>query len=146
MGRADELGAHSRWIVVQIRMLIPTRKLLTYFPSITFPIAILHAQGDAIARFALEPEFRQLVDSGLVFGVGSKRRLRKLRLTARVQHTQDIVIESTDNGRPGFRAETNKTFERQPLLTGFVFRHHPRHCEAFGKALNPQAECNAAWL
>jgi len=32
----------------------------------------------------------------------------------------------------GFRCEDNYTFEKEPISLGWVWRHHRKHCAAFG--------------
>ncbi|MEN6532186.1 MAG: hypothetical protein ABFD89_00890 [Bryobacteraceae bacterium] len=112
-------------------MLIPPSHLTKYFGSLVFPVAVLECASDRLALHADHAQLLRLITQGAVFGIGSRSRIKRLRLSESVNqyNPQPKQVEKENPG--AWRGEDSRTFERQCLSTGFVYRHHPRHCQAW---------------
>ena len=120
-------------------MRIPGCQLHKYFLKAVFPIAVLHEVGDRVLMYATQEELSTLMAQGMVFGVGSRTKLHNVRMRSESAPLDKMVTHPpTSENSPhrtvsflDWRAETSFTVQRQHLSCGVVFRHHPKHCEAF---------------
>ena len=92
MGRWREDG---KWIrpeaigVPFFTMTIPSRKLMSYFPSMVFPANVLFEDSDKVAKVVSQIEMLALIAREQVFGTGTWKRIKKFRLNCPVE---DSVI------------------------------------------------------
>lgn len=120
-----------------LEMLIPSNCLQKYLGKIAFPALILESASDRVALEVDASALLRLIAAGTVCGIGSRSKIRRLRMCdarpASVSPSEAEAHETHEtHDKPSWRAETNQTFIRQQIKGGYVFRHHPRHCEAFG--------------
>ena len=102
-------------------MIVPSSKLSKYLPSIKFPVQVLQPIGDRIAFIVTRPQLEELISLKSVFGVGTYKRIRRLRLYAAVYEKVVLRIRC----RPF--AEDNKT----SFLAGRTWMLHLRRCRAY---------------
>lgn len=75
-------------------VIIPSHKLPAYFQSLQFPVQILEEKGDRIARIEDRAGLLMLIEADVVIGVGTWKRLRRLRLNMPVDALASRRIKS----------------------------------------------------
>lgn len=96
-------------------MIIPSRKLLAYFPTLTFPIPVFEEQSDRIARSVNHTELLALVAKEQVIGVGNWKRIKRLRLNRPLEASALAKPEKQHKSRATLNARTNLGVRREQL-------------------------------
>ena len=109
-------------------MQIPGIMLLNYMDRLQFPVSILEEASDRVGMTADRQEFADLAREGRVFGVGSRSKVKRLRLRGPVDSS---VLDDHGGSKGGWRAEDSYTFQRQTVEGGQVYRHFAKHCNAW---------------
>lgn len=128
-------------------MLINSQHLPDYISSIEFPVSVFHHNSGQVAKVVALDELQLLIATGMVFGIGSRRRLRRIQLHERAVRAPVENRTGDEHSAIGgsfldWRAETSFTVQRQQLSCGVVFRHHPKHCGAFAAQGMPELEAS----
>lgn len=74
-------------------MIIPSKKLPSYFRVLEFPVQILEEKGDQVARVESKRGLMALIDAEVVIGIGSWNRIRHLRLNRPLESMSDLRIK-----------------------------------------------------
>jgi len=113
-------------------MQISCDKLPDYFASATFPLRLFSEKTCILLRSISRGEAHRLAMAGAVVGIGSPSYLRYLRMTHTVRSLRGVIERQRLKEGVGFRCEDNYTFEKEPTSSGWLWRHHRKHCAAFG--------------
>lgn len=104
-------------------MIIPSSNLSKYLHGITFPLDVLEEKADRVAITVSVDEFLRLVSMGAVIGIGSRTRLKRVRLntlTAPAQQAVKAILERSGSITTG----ASKEVFRESLGDGlFVWQH-----------------------
>jgi hypothetical protein len=74
-------------------VIIPSRKLRSYFKVLQFPVRILEEKGNGVARFEDREGLMALIEAEVVIGIGTWNRIRHLRLNRPVNAVSDLRIK-----------------------------------------------------
>ena len=113
-------------------MTIPCRKIPFYLELADYPLPVRSEKTGRILREVSQEEALELAKAGSVVGVGSQSHLRYLRMTRTAQSLKGVIERQRLKEGAGFRCEDNYTWEKEPTSFGWIWRHHRKHCAAFG--------------
>ena len=77
----------------KIQVIIPSKKLSTYFRTLQFPVQILEEKGDQVARVEDKRGLMALIETEAVIGIGSWNRIRHLRLNRPMESLTNLRIK-----------------------------------------------------
>ena len=113
-------------------MTIACLRIPFYLELADYPLPVRSEKTGRILREVSRDEALELAKAGSVIGIGSPSHLRHLRMTRTVQSLKGVIERQRLKEGAGFRCEDNYTFEKEPISVGWVWRHHRKHCAAFG--------------
>ena len=102
--------------------------------EITFPFPVYGKDWAKPARLVTQAELYDLIRRGLVHGIGSRSRLRRIHL---IDTDNLAVVSYCQRKRTPFRAkfpiksDAGATTIREHLSTHVIVQHHEGRCEAW---------------
>jgi hypothetical protein len=110
--RAAILASPDAFNLTRTPVIIPSRKLPSYFPTVVFPVAILEEKGRGVVELATRERLIEYIRIEAVIGVGSWNRIRHFRVNRPIHSAKFQEIRSK---RRIPMAEACKTVFRLPL-------------------------------
>ncbi len=109
---------------------IPAQKLVHYLGSLQFPVDIYDEKSDQVIGSVTRRQLLQMIQNGTVSGVGSWKRIRKLRRVAKPASATKAAGRKSKRRLPV--AEDSYTWESISVPGGGrYFQPHEKHCAAF---------------
>ncbi len=108
-------------------MIIPSKKLVHYLDGLNFPVSILGEKSDDVLMRADRQTFLTLIAAGVVIGIGSWKRIKRLRM---IVPQRAFKVKSQYRRLPV--SEDSYTWETTRIPGGGItYEPHRQHCEAF---------------
>jgi hypothetical protein len=92
-------------------VIIPSRKLLPYFPNLCFPVNLLEEKSDKVVASLSSVELLALVAKEQVIGIGSWNRIKRLRLNRPIEKSALAPAETYDSSSTAFACTHMSAFK-----------------------------------
>ncbi len=123
-------------------MIISSKSLNAYIPSMNFPVEILAEKDDRVMFRADRNQLLALIARGGVIGIGSRNRIKRLRVNTLIAEHAERIYRGSRYSREDLKSTYREEVENQPyslkrLALGGHFERWPEDERFPDGRLNP---------